>query len=310
MKSSLQLVDEPHEEQDQPEAVPEPQGAGEEYDLERDIQISMELFQAQGQAHVSGVAIREPVAEATRPLPVVEGKGKAIVTEEQAAQSLLALHTPKRKIRETSSPVDAETDADTDRVIGEGDTDVLDIDGSDPGKTPESRPPPEDDKMDEDRAGLDPRKSHVALTGPNPEPMHDDFVATVYPKVHESLKFLADEHVILEDPPSSSGTLSSIKILDDTYTLVDQFFNDKSAEDEPGKQNVDAKVISMKSQTLDNTTQNLGSRVFTLELRDLPHKINQTVNEVVKEAVHIALQAPLRDLFRELPEADMKEIIH
>nr|GEW43618.1 hypothetical protein [Tanacetum cinerariifolium] len=31
---------------------------------------------------------------------------------------------------------------------------------------------------------------------------------------------------------------------------------------------------------------------------------------VVKEAVHIALQAPLRNRFRELPEADMKEILH
>nr|GEY47311.1 hypothetical protein [Tanacetum cinerariifolium] len=47
-----------------------------------------------------------------------------------------------------------------------------------------------------------------------------------------------------------------------------------------------------------------------LELRDLPHKINQTVNEVVKEAVHIALQAPLRDRFGELPKDDMKEILH
>ncbi|GKG42249.1 hypothetical protein Tco_0476547, partial [Tanacetum coccineum] len=43
------------------------------------------------------VAIQELVAEAIRPLPVVEGNGKAIVTEEQAAQYLLALHTPKRR---------------------------------------------------------------------------------------------------------------------------------------------------------------------------------------------------------------------
>ncbi|GJX25198.1 hypothetical protein Tco_0231494 [Tanacetum coccineum] len=50
--------------------------------------------------------------------------------------------------------------------------------------------------------------------------------------------------------------------------------------------------------------------VFTLELRDLPHKINETVREVVKEAVHVALQAPLRNRFRELPKADMKEILH
>nr|GEX61783.1 hypothetical protein [Tanacetum cinerariifolium] len=46
------------------------------------------------------------------------------------------------------------------------------------------------------------------------------------------------------------------------------------------------------------------------QLRDLPHKIDQTVNTVVKEAVHIALQAPLRYRFRDLPEAGMKEILH
>nr|GEX95671.1 retrovirus-related Pol polyprotein from transposon TNT 1-94 [Tanacetum cinerariifolium] len=56
--------------------------------------------------------------------------------------------------------------------------------------------------------------------------------------------------------------------------------------------------------------KNLGSWVFTLELRDLPYKINEAFRESVKEAVHIALQAPLRDRFRELPEADMKEILH
>ncbi|GKD66894.1 hypothetical protein Tco_1309002, partial [Tanacetum coccineum] len=60
----------------------------------------------------------------------------------------------------------------------------------------------------------------------------------------------------------------------------------------------------------DQTTQALSSRIFTLELRDLPHKIDQTINEVVKEVVHVALQAPLRDRFKELPKADMKEILH
>ncbi|GJS13764.1 hypothetical protein Tco_0408236 [Tanacetum coccineum] len=51
--------------------------------------------------------------------------------------------------------------------------------------------------------------------------------------------------------------------------------------------------LEQKSKNLDNTTQNLGSRVFTLDLRDLPYKIDQTVYEVVKEAVHVDLQAPL-----------------
>ncbi|GJS66994.1 hypothetical protein Tco_0706397 [Tanacetum coccineum] len=69
-------------------------------------------------------------------------------------------------------------------------------------------------------------------------------------------------------------------------------------------------AFEQKRKTLDNTTRNLGSRVFTLELRDLPHKIDEVVHENVKDAVQIALQAPLRDRFRDLPKADMKEMLH
>ncbi|GKF42183.1 hypothetical protein Tco_0125525, partial [Tanacetum coccineum] len=167
------------------EPEPEPQGKGEEYDIERDIQLSLESFQAPGQAPVGGVAICEPVAEATRQLHVVEGKGKAIVTDEQAAQSLLDLHKPKKKeleddtsaniVRDTPSPTDAETGAVTNKTNSEGDTEILNIgeeqgedvgdkvnqeekiaeidEGqarSDPSKTPESRPPPERVLMEED----------------------------------------------------------------------------------------------------------------------------------------------------------------
>ncbi|GJY64659.1 hypothetical protein Tco_0466119 [Tanacetum coccineum] len=332
VKSSFQLVDDPDEEPTQPELEPEHQGDGEEYDVERAIQM-----------------------KATRPLLVVEGKSKAIVTEEQAAHSLLSLHTPKRR--------NAETGAESNKTNSGGDTEIFqiteelgeDVDtqvnleektakldqdqaGIDPGKTHESRPPPEQVFMDEDQAGPDPGES-------------------------ESLKFPGDEHAILEDPLSSIGTLYSMKNLEDAYTIGDQFINDKSTEDEPRKLNIEAKVVSMVSVLIyqasssvsplsividllppkptPSTTQapvftattstttttrplpplpqqqsttdselNLGSRVFTLELRDLPHKIDEVVRENVKEAVQIALQAPLRDRFRDLPEADMKEMLH
>ncbi|GKA72522.1 hypothetical protein Tco_0778738, partial [Tanacetum coccineum] len=169
--------------------------------------------------------------------------------------------------------------------------------------------------------------------------------------------------------------------LEDAYAIGDQFINDKSTNDEPGKLNVETEVVSMvtvpiyqasssvpplltsvidlsppkpassttqalifivittttpttlltteselaervaalekklfdleqNNKNLDNTTQNLRSRVYTLELRHLPHKINEAVRENVKEAVHIALQAPLRDHFRDLSEEDMKEMLH
>ncbi|GKE58571.1 hypothetical protein Tco_1497756, partial [Tanacetum coccineum] len=70
-------------------------------------------------------------------------------------------------------------------------------------------------------------------------------MATVYPNVHESLKLPAGEQVILEDPLSSSGSLSLMKNLDDTYTFGDQFLNDKSTKDDPGKLNMEAEVVSM-----------------------------------------------------------------
>ncbi|GKA58640.1 hypothetical protein Tco_0757953 [Tanacetum coccineum] len=75
--------------------------------------------------------------------------------------------------------------------------------------------------------------------------MHEDFIATVYPKVHECLKHTTEEHVFLENPPSSSGTLSSMKNLDDAFTYGDQFLSDKPTEEEPGKANVETKVESM-----------------------------------------------------------------
>ncbi|GJS90996.1 hypothetical protein Tco_0773632, partial [Tanacetum coccineum] len=158
-KPALQLIDKDEPTQLEPEPKPVHQGEGDVYDVERAIQMSLESFQAQSQAHVGGVAIREPVAEATRPLLVVEGKGKAIATEEQAAQSLLALHMPKRRsttdqfifqrrtptteeastglsaqphddtsaniVRESPSPADAETGADTNKTNSGGDIEIL-----------------------------------------------------------------------------------------------------------------------------------------------------------------------------------------
>nr|GEV58336.1 hypothetical protein [Tanacetum cinerariifolium] len=255
----------------QPEPKLKHQGEGDEFDVEQAIHMSLESFQAQIQSHVSGVAIREPVAEATRPLLVVKAK-------DDASTNI---------VHESSSPADAETGADTDKTNSRVDTEILRID-EDQRK---------DEFIEEDQAGPDPEVSRVALVGPNHEPTYEEFMANVYLDVHGSLKLPADEHVILEEPLSLSETLSSMKNLNDAYTFEITLEQKLAA-------------FKQKSKTLDNTTQNLRSRVFTLELRDLPHKIDQTVNTFIKEAIHIALQALIRDHFRELPEADMKEILH
>ncbi|GKC44727.1 hypothetical protein Tco_1062449, partial [Tanacetum coccineum] len=70
------LVD---EEDEEPQPAPEIPVEDDEYNLQRGIQMSLESFQAP----VSGVAIREPTLGITQRLPVVEGKGKGIATDDQ-----------------------------------------------------------------------------------------------------------------------------------------------------------------------------------------------------------------------------------
>ncbi|GJZ84830.1 hypothetical protein Tco_0650169, partial [Tanacetum coccineum] len=307
MKSSLQLVDETDEEQAQPEPEPEPQGDEVDYDLQRGIQMSL----GSSQPPVSGVAFREPASGTNHKIPTVEGKGKGIATDELVTEEASTGpstqpedDTSANIVRDTPSPTDAETEQGEDVA---------------------------------DKAGSDPGQSHAALAGLNLEPIHEDFVATVYPQAHESLKHTDEEHVHLENPLSSTGTLYSMKNLD-TFNFSVQFFNDKLTEEEPNKANVETEVDSMvtvpiyqasssapplsthviivsspkpkRHKLQDNTVQGLSSRVFTLELRDLPHKIDETINEAVKEVVQIALQAPLKEHFRDLSEADMKVILH
>ncbi|GJR27855.1 hypothetical protein Tco_1104087 [Tanacetum coccineum] len=64
-----------------------------------------------------------------------------------------------------------------------------------------------------------------------------------------------------------------------------------------------------KNKVQDQTTQALSSRIFMLENHDLYSKIDKYINENVKEAVQNALQAPVHELFRELSEFEMKEIL-
>ncbi|GKE22721.1 hypothetical protein Tco_1434233, partial [Tanacetum coccineum] len=275
--------------------------------------------------------------------------------------------------------------AATDKMNSEGDTEILNIGkeqgedvvekvnleektakidkgwaGSDPGKTPESRPPPERVLMEEDQARPDPRQSHVAPAGPNSEPMHEDFVATVYPQVHESLKHTDEEHVHLENPLSSTRTLSSMKNLDN-FNFSDQFFNDKPTEEDPGKTNMETEVKSMVTvlihqasslvpplstpiidltppklvsstthvSTFAVTTETttitlpppplqpqstadtaLASRISALETICVNFKKRHKLQDkAVTEAVQVALQAPLRERFQDLSEADIKEIL-
>ncbi|GJZ38664.1 hypothetical protein Tco_0585227 [Tanacetum coccineum] len=92
------------------------EGEGADADIERAIKLSLDpSFLPQGQAHVRGVVIRDPIFETTPKLPEVVGKGKAIVTEEQVAHSLINLSKKKRNtdqfilVRRDQAPHDSTT---------------------------------------------------------------------------------------------------------------------------------------------------------------------------------------------------------
>ncbi|GJR30266.1 hypothetical protein Tco_1106498 [Tanacetum coccineum] len=64
------------------------------------------------------------------------------------------------------------------------------------------------------------------------------------------------------------------------------------------------------NQALEERLDKQGNRLYNLENLDIPHKESKAVDDIVTDAVDWAIQAPLRDRFRDLPEADIKEILH
>ncbi|GJR58396.1 hypothetical protein Tco_1500558 [Tanacetum coccineum] len=354
-KRSGHLVDE-EDEESQP--ATKPQVEDDEYNLQRGIQMILESLHEQGQgrqAPVGGVAIRETNPGLIQKLPEVEGKGKGIVSEEKD-------DTSANVVYDTSSPADSTNDvnnvADMELSTSKADTEILNVDeehgkevshtvaleertvkldegqaGSDPGKTPESRPLPK-----EDHARSDPGQSHVAQVGPNPEPMHEDFIATVYPAVHENLKLTTEEQVYIENPPSSSRTLSSMKNLEDAFTFGDQFINGESTKEEPGKANVETEVESMVTVPIHQASSSvpplstpiidltppkpvlppvqepicIATTATTTTLLPPPPPLPQSITDpdLATRVSALEKRILLRERFRDLSEVQMKEILH
>ncbi|GKD05786.1 hypothetical protein Tco_1180760 [Tanacetum coccineum] len=63
------------------------------------------------------------------------------------------------------------------------------------------------------------------------------------------------------------------------------------------------------NQALEERLDKHGSRLYRLENQDIPNQVSKVVDEIVTDDVDWAMHA-LRERFRDLPEADMKEILH
>ncbi|GJY79767.1 hypothetical protein Tco_0485568 [Tanacetum coccineum] len=87
--------------------------------------------------------------------------------------------------------------------------------------------------------------------------MDDEFLATAYPKVHENLKLITAERVLDDKPESHSGSMSSMKNLDDSVSFGDQFLHDKPTEDDQEKSKAreesDSTIPDPSHQTVTST---------------------------------------------------------
>ncbi|GJR88030.1 hypothetical protein Tco_0212041 [Tanacetum coccineum] len=150
-KGKPSLVDE----EDEAQQEPKPQGEGDDQEVE---------FGCASRKRRRGVAICERVTEEIQRLQDVEGKGKAIVTEEQAAHSLI-----EKVVHESSSTTDSErTESGTEATAPKVDKEQGEVASSI--VTSGVRV----SVGTEDQARSDLGKAHEALARPDPEPMQED----------------------------------------------------------------------------------------------------------------------------------------
>nr|GEU93900.1 retrovirus-related Pol polyprotein from transposon TNT 1-94 [Tanacetum cinerariifolium] len=185
------------------------------------------------------------------------------------------------------------------------------------------------------------------LTQQNPKQIDEGFTATAYPNIQENLKLTVEEQVILKEPASSTGTLSFLQHLAKYFSFGDQFFNDKPFEAENEKTTAETNAESivfvtihqdtsvippMKSSVIDlisrpdsfndhrplPATATATATTTTITTLPLPPQPQQGMGHGSRLYKHLeerldidwAIQASLRNRFRDLPEVDMKEILH
>ncbi|GJR35134.1 hypothetical protein Tco_1210818 [Tanacetum coccineum] len=184
--------------------------------------------------------------------------------------------------------------------------------------------------QDEGQAGPNLSNQDEGQAGPNPGDQDEGQAGSNPGDATESQP--QSSHVgILEEPASSSGTMSSLQNLEKDLSFTDQFFVEKPQEEEPGKTNAEAEVQSMISVPIHQDTSSVPpmttpvidltntsdpifekrigeleqhmtdliqnslareerldkqrTQLYNLENLNIPHKVNQAVDEIVTDAI-------------------------
>ncbi|GJY25506.1 hypothetical protein Tco_0400232, partial [Tanacetum coccineum] len=156
---------------------------------------------------------------------------------------------------------------------------------------------------DEEVSGIVARVQDEGQAGPNPGE-HDE---GQWPKPWNSASHLVPCGSPGKDEPEKANTESKVSIQWSLFPTPSGHSFCPS-NDTPV---IDLTVSQPVSKKIASTTYNIDKHLlYNLENLDIPHKVSKAVDEIVTDAVDWAIQAPLRDRFRDLPEADIKEILH
>nr|GFA93949.1 hypothetical protein [Tanacetum cinerariifolium] len=235
LTSSLSSVD---ESVDEGIHEKEPRFDDEEVDVQRALEESLKSVYDAPRGSLPPVVIREPNSGKYQPLPEVQGKRKEKFIFQRRTS------TPTESFgHDESSLLYADSEVEFDEGVPEIDRGVQD----------EGQAGPNTGEQDEGRARPNPDVS----TQPHPEQMDEGFTATAYPNVQKNLKLTVKEHVILEEPDSSTGTLSSLQHLAKDLSFGELFFNDKPFKADNEKTTAETEAESMVSVTIQQDTSSI-----------------------------------------------------
>ncbi|GJW99113.1 hypothetical protein Tco_0180921 [Tanacetum coccineum] len=159
-----------------------------------------------------GVPVEEPAhnneeADIQRALELkVQGKGKEKRRPSMPTESFAHAESPSIDVELNLTDSETEFDEEASKINARNQE--------------EGQAGPNPGVQDEDQAGPNPGTSDVS-TQQKPEQKDEEFSTTAYPNVQGNIKLLTEDQVILEEPDSSTGTLSSLQNLDKDLSFTD-----------------------------------------------------------------------------------------
>nr|GEY89715.1 retrovirus-related Pol polyprotein from transposon TNT 1-94 [Tanacetum cinerariifolium] len=262
----------------------EPQVAAEDTDLQKALEESMKIVYALPRGPLPPVVIRKPESGKYQPLPEVTGKGKAKVTEEEVAHDLLSLQKHKK-----TSPVDQyifQRRVSEPTGSSRHNESPYDLLGQSDSKEESKKTRSDAGAQDESQAGSNPDETSEGQAGPDPDDARAKEQSIPSLVVHAgSDRERMDLDVADVSPQPSTEQL------------------DEGPESPKVHQQFKATTTDTTTTTATTLPPPQAQQQSTAEAM----MVSIAVSEVVTDAVDWAM---LRNRFRDLPEADMKEILH